>query len=192
MKKKRGKKPAAAKRAPKNPDVGAPKRRRFVEGLIVGKSMRRAALDAGYTQAMADNAGNEIMPRVRKEFQEQLRRKVPHAKLIQRIAEGLNAKETRLAQFEGDYTDQRHLVNYSERRRYAELALKILGFLVEKVEVGGSEEGPVNLNITVKFVKADQDPVCHNSSGPLVPAEQVGEGDNASLGPASKNAPSVP
>jgi phage terminase small subunit len=44
------------KRTPKKSDVGAPKRRRFVQGLIDGKSMRRAALDAGYSKSMAKNA----------------------------------------------------------------------------------------------------------------------------------------
>jgi hypothetical protein len=139
------KKPADAKA------TKAPKRRRFVAGLIEGKSMRRAALDAGYTESMADNAGLKILPGAREELKKELGRKVPHAKLVQRIVEGLNAKEIKLAQFQGKYTDKRHVVNYSERRRYAELAAKLLGYLVQKSEVGSHEEAPLNFSLNVHF-----------------------------------------
>ena len=57
-------------------DVKAPKRRRFVAGLVAGKSMRRAALDAGYTTSMADNAGRKIMPGARAEFKQALNGKI--------------------------------------------------------------------------------------------------------------------
>lgn len=151
--KKKGKKPGPKKselRSPKsrkNVSPKAAKRRRFVEGLIDGKSMRKAALDAGYTPAMADKAGEKIFPAAQKEFREQLDRAIPNAVLIKRIAEGLNAKETRLAQFEGEYTDTRHLTNWSERRRYVELATKLKGYLVDKVELGGPDGGKIPLTV---------------------------------------------
>jgi hypothetical protein len=87
--------------------VKAPKRRRFVADLIEGKSMRKSALEAGYTQSMADNAGQKILPGAREEFQEELARRVPHDKLVQRIVEALNAKETKPAVFEEEYSDRR-------------------------------------------------------------------------------------
>jgi hypothetical protein len=100
---------------------------------------------------MASNAGNKIMPGPREEFKEQLDRKVPRGKLIQRIAEGLDARAIKLAQFEGDFTDKRYLVDYSERRRYVELAAKLLGYLVEKVQVPCPEEAPLNFKLNVHF-----------------------------------------
>jgi hypothetical protein len=130
----------------------AAKRRRFVEGLINGKSMRRAALDAGVSQSMANNAGRTILPGVRDDFQQELGRKFPRGKLVQRIAEGLDAKAIKLAQFEGDFTDKRYLVDYSERRRYVELAAKLLGYLVEKLEVTGAEQAPIDFKLPVNFV----------------------------------------
>ncbi|MGH9504785.1 MAG: hypothetical protein ACRD20_18185 [Terriglobales bacterium] len=154
MKKKRAGKRAAKARATKKPDVKAPKRRRFVAGLIAGKSMRRSALDAGYTQSMANNAGREIMPGARKEFKQEILRKIPHAKLIRRLVQGLDAKETKLVQFEGKISDYRHLVSFRERRRYVELIAKLLGYLTEKVELSGPEETPSNLELHVHFVKS--------------------------------------
>ena len=120
----------------------SPKRRRFVAGLIDGKSMRRAALDAGYSQSMANNAGLKILPGAREEFKRELSRKVPHGRLVQRIVEGLDARTIKLAQFEGDFTDKRYFIDYSERRRYVELAAKLLGYLVEKVEVAELKRPP--------------------------------------------------
>jgi hypothetical protein len=133
----------------------SPKRRRFVAGLIDGKSMRRAALDAGYSKSMANNAGLKILPGIREEFKRELSRKVPKGKLIQRIAEGLDARAVKLAQFEGDFTDKRYLVDYCERRRYVELAAKIMGYLVQNVEVPGADQAPVDFNLQVNFLDPD-------------------------------------
>src|SRR5207244_11999145 len=102
--------------------------------------------------AMSDNAGVKILPGAREEFQEALARRIPNEVLVRRIAEGLNAKETKLAQYEGEYTDERYLVSWSERRRYAELACKLRGLLIEKIEVGQSEEAPLNFELNVRFV----------------------------------------
>ncbi len=139
------KKPAKRKSAkkPKTSEAKAPKRRRFVAGLVEGKSMRKAAIDAGYTQAMADKAGQKILPGAREEFKAALAKAIPISKLVQRISQGLNANETKLSQFEGTYTDARTLVSWGERRRYAELAAKLFGFLVLKVELGGDDGGPL-------------------------------------------------
>src|SRR5438105_11754639 len=131
MKKTRAASKTGKKRSGKNIEVNAPKRRRFVAGLVEGKSMYRAALDAGYSKSMAKNAGEKILPGARNEFKKELARKIPHAVLIRRIAEGLNAKDTKLAQFEGGFSDERHLVAWETRRRYAELTAKLLGYLVE-------------------------------------------------------------
>ncbi len=113
--------------------------------------MRRAALDAGYSPSMANNAGLKILPGAREEFKRALGRKVPHGKLVQRIVEGLDARAIKLAQFEGAYTDKRHMVDYSERRRYVELAAKLMGYLVDKVEVASPEEPPLNFELNVHF-----------------------------------------
>jgi hypothetical protein len=123
----------------------SPKRRRFVKGLIEGKSMRRAALDAGFTQSMADKAGEKIFPNARAEFQDELSKAVPIARLVARIAKGLDAKETKLASFEGSFEDSRDMIAWGERRHYAELAAKLLGFLVSKVELTGEGGGPIEL-----------------------------------------------
>ena len=45
----------------------------------------------------------------------------------QRVAEGLDAMETKFFHFEGRLTDQRHVIAWGKRRAYIELAAKYAG-----------------------------------------------------------------
>lgn len=139
----------------KAPSPKAAKRRRVVDGLIEGKSQRKAATDAGFSESMADNFKQKILPGLVDEFRDELEKKVPHAILIQRITEGLSAFETKHALFEGKFSDTRNLVSFSERRHYVELTAKLLGYLVQRVEIGGKDSGPLEFNLNVSFVDED-------------------------------------
>lgn len=109
--------------------------------------MRKAALEAGYTESMAHNATAKIMPGVRKELQDALARRVPLKKLVDRIAEGLDARETKYAQKDGEFTDEIEVVAWEARGRYAELAAKIMGYLVVQVEMGGLGDKPLQVEV---------------------------------------------
>jgi hypothetical protein len=111
------------------------KKRAFIKGLIAGKSMAQSARDAGYTETMAGNAGQKIMPAVREEFQRILAEHAPPSKLAETIAAGLDAEETEFAKFEGRITDERNVIAWGERRGYAELAAKIYGYTDSKMDV---------------------------------------------------------
>lgn len=113
------------KKKPK--EIQSRRRRKFLAGLLNDKSMRQSALDAGYSQSMADNAGKFIFPHVAAEFRKELERQIPIGKLVTRLAEGLDATESKFAQKDGKYTDERQVINFSERRQYAELVAKLLG-----------------------------------------------------------------
>jgi len=115
--------------------------------------MRRAALDAGYSLAMANDAGRKILPRVADEFSAELEKAIPNALLVRRIAEGLNATETKFAQKNGQFTSTRKLIAWDTRRRYVELTAKLLGYLVDRVQLGGSEDDPpLVFDFNVNFV----------------------------------------
>ena len=106
------------------------KQARFVEGLTEGKSARRAALDAGYSESSADHATTEILPVVERAFGEVIRSAIPVERLVQRLDEGLDAVEVKVAAFEGKISDQREFVDYGQRRAYAELIVKLGGHFV--------------------------------------------------------------
>lgn len=100
-----------------------PKKRHYVENRVQGKSKKAAALEAGYSLTMANNAGTKIeTPEVQEAFSELIRKRIPAEKIIQRIEEGLDAEETKFFQFQGVVMDSKNVVSWSERRAYAELA----------------------------------------------------------------------
>ena len=119
-------------RSPNNPVNRRPtvKQARFVEGLTEGKSARRAALEAGYRESSADHATTEILPVVERAFGEVIREAIPVERLVQRLNEGLDSVETKIATFEGKITDERTFVDYGQRRAYAELIVKLGGHFV--------------------------------------------------------------
>jgi len=118
--------------SPNNPVCRRPtvKQARFVEGLAEGKSARRAALQAGYSASSADHATTEILPVVERAFGEVIRSAIPVERLVQRLDEGLDAVEVKVAAFEGKITDEKAFVDYGQRRAYAELILKLGGHFV--------------------------------------------------------------
>jgi hypothetical protein len=113
--------------SPKNPVFRMPtvRQARFVEGLTDGKSARSAALDAGYSESSADHATTEILPVVQRAFGDVIRNVISVERLVQRLDEGLDAVDVKVATFEGKITDQRAFVDYGQRRAYVELIVKL-------------------------------------------------------------------
>jgi hypothetical protein len=113
--------------SPKNPVKRKPtvRQARFAEGLAEGKSARRAAREAGYSESSADHATTEILPVVERAFGEVIRSAIPVERLVERLNEGLDAVEIKVAVFEGKITDQKAFADYGERRAYAELIVKL-------------------------------------------------------------------
>jgi hypothetical protein len=117
---------------PNNPVKRKPTVRqvRFAEGLADGKSARRAAREAGYSESSADHATTEILPVVERAFGEVIRSAIPVERLVERLNEGLDAVEVKVASFEGKITDHKAFADYGERRAYAELIVKLGGHFV--------------------------------------------------------------
>jgi len=137
------------KRPQKTVEIIGPKevrRQKFVAGMVEGKSMRQAALYAGYSPSMAAQACREILPQVQGLFREALHHKISVGKLAGTIAAGLDATETKTATFEGKITDTLDLVNWGERRASAELAARLMGYLDAPGKPGPESSG-VTLNV---------------------------------------------
>jgi hypothetical protein len=82
-------------------------------------------------------------------------------KLAQRLAEGLDAVETKFFQKEGRVTDSRNVINWSERRNYLELACRIKDLVPAPPKpVEPIHRQPVQLNVV--YMDADGKP----TSGP--------------------------
>jgi hypothetical protein len=100
----------------------SPKKRRYVEERLSGKSRRASALIAGYSESMANHPNKVETQNVREAFAVLIRETVPPERIAKAIMEGLDANETRFFAHEGKVQDSREIPSWSERRQYAELA----------------------------------------------------------------------
>ena len=127
------------------------RRQKFVEGMVDGKSMRQAALDAGYSENTASDAYRAIMPHTREAFRQALHHRISIGKLSDTIAAGLNAEYTQFFADKGTVVDQRITTDYRERREYAKLAANLMSFEPPK-EVTGADGGPLEFLLTTEHV----------------------------------------
>lgn len=109
------------------------KQRKFVEGLVEGKSMYQAAVDANYSEKTANNAGRDI-------------RDLPGTQtLIKNLREALELEgitpqylaEKIKAGIDRAVYDHKDL---SARHKYIETAIKVRGEIIDKSDVSFTVE----------------------------------------------------
>lgn len=109
-----------------------PRQAVFVEGIADGKSIRAAALDAGYSETHAERG---VALTEQPVIKNALRKLLPSVeKIAARINEGMDAVKTETAKFEGHITDTQEFVDFGERRNYLELALRLHGLIDDPKE----------------------------------------------------------
>jgi hypothetical protein len=110
--------------------------RLYVIARLGGKTKKEAALEAGYSESMAENALAKIESKeVRLAFQHMARQAVPVEKILVRLSEGLDASRVRPVISGKEVIDTIEEPDYRERREYLVLAAKFGGYYVEKSEV---------------------------------------------------------
>lgn len=134
----------AKKKSLKNPERLKPRQAKFVEGVVDGKSARKAALDAGYAEHTANKPADILETKSMRAALKELI--APVEKIALRINEGLDAMKTEFAKSEGAITDSRDCVDFAERRQYAELACK-LKELLPGAEDRGTLDNPMIVRI---------------------------------------------
>jgi len=146
---------AAKKKTPKIRVVLKPRQAKLLEGLVEGKSVRAAALEAGYSANTAAHP-EDLLDTVamRKALNHLL---APPEKIAARINEGLDAMETRFFQFQGEVTEARNVIAWGERRAYAELAARLKG-LTPGLPFDPNTDGPSNITVNYINVAALAEP----------------------------------
>lgn len=120
----------------------------FTAGVIEGKTMQQAALDAGFAPSTAASAGRVLLPRAKLTFAAILEHYAPLGKQAKKIAEGMEATHVSRASYEGRFLDEREDPDWETRRKYLELAAKMQGTLADEK---ASTAPPVS--IQVQFVR---------------------------------------
>lgn len=114
------------------------KRRKFVAGLLAGKSQTKAAISAGYSKKCAKSIASEILtkPDVKATFAELLDKAgLTDDHLAARIKELSAAKETKFFQKDGIVTDQRDVEALGVQSDMVQFATKLKGHLVDRLDV---------------------------------------------------------
>ncbi len=124
-----------------------PRLQKFVLGIRDGKSMRQAALQAGYSEDTASNAYRQLMPRTRALFGALLEDHIPLDEQARLLAEGMKAKETKFFAKDGIVTDEREVIAWGARHAFMELAQKVHGHLPERMELTGEDGGELVIKI---------------------------------------------
>jgi hypothetical protein len=155
-----------------------PKKQKYVEGLTEGKTKVQAALDAGYSDAMARSASHSIeTPDVRVAFAELMRKHIPPEKIAQRIAEGMNAMETKFFQKDGEVKTERNVIAWGERREATKLAAELGGYHVPPSRDEGRSGMQIAIGVTVIGAESTPEPMLIDVADqqPATPAdEQIG------------------
>jgi phage terminase small subunit len=110
----------------------------LIKGVVEGKSVRKAALDAGYSPNTAEHAGELLSTEALRGF---CQSRLSLDKILARIDEGMDAEvnESIVLGRKGQEKVQTSTYpNYSERRQAAALAAKLVGAdPASKIEVKG-------------------------------------------------------
>jgi hypothetical protein len=110
----------------------------LVKGIVSGKSVRRAALDAGYSERMANHAGELLSSDALRGF---CQSRLSLEKVLDRIDEGMDAErvETIVLGRKGKETVKfNSSPDYCERRQSAALAARLIGAdPANRIEVKG-------------------------------------------------------
>ncbi|MFI5118613.1 MAG: hypothetical protein ACHP8B_18145 [Terriglobales bacterium] len=106
-----------------------PKKQRYIEGVLAGKSKRQAALDAGFSESMASHATTKIETKdVQVAFAALIRESVPPERISKVIAEGLAATDTKVLKDGTIVPGVLNVAALAERRACAELAAEYGGY----------------------------------------------------------------
>lgn len=119
------------------------RQRKYIKGLAKGQTKKQAKIDAGYA------LGTHVeSPHVRAAFQSLIRRNIDSNKIAQRIAEGLDAQETKFFQYKGKLKT-RNVIAWGERREYAKIATEYGGYFIPKqqIETSGPDGAPIRLDV---------------------------------------------
>lgn len=102
----------------------------YVRNRSKGLNKRQAALKAGYALNTARIATSAIeTPDVKAVFRAIVDRAAGMDAVARTLVEGLHATETRLASFEGKFTDERVVPDYATRAKYAQMISEYAGYV---------------------------------------------------------------
>ena len=125
----------------------SPRKRKYLNERVKGKTKREAALAAGYSHSVAMSATAHIeTPDFKEAFAKAIRHHIPANRIAERVSEGLDATETKLFCQDGQIIESEPRVAWSERRQYAALAAEYGGYFTPAAK----DVTAIQVNFTVR------------------------------------------
>lgn len=133
--------------------------RKAAKDVVMGKPVRQVMRDIGYADSTADKNQGALLENP--EFKDQVgliraALLVKDKKIFQKVAtvlsDGLEAQETKFFSHLGKIRETRNVVNFGERRQYAELVARIFGEFYQK-EDETKKGNVINLNLFLGIVR---------------------------------------
>ncbi|MEE9612553.1 MAG: terminase small subunit [Desulfatiglandales bacterium] len=138
------------------------KQLKFIKHFIECGNATEAARRAGYSERTAKQIASENL--TKPDFQEAIadllkQHGLTDDMLVMKISEGTNAMETKFFQKDGEVRDSREVTAWDTRLRYIETALKLKGYLRQKVDIDATVRAHELIPVDVSnFRVKDDDP----------------------------------
>jgi len=129
-----------------------PRRREYLNNRAQGDSKKEAALKAGFSESMAENAKEKIEKPIAEQLAQAIQARIPLAKIVQRIDEGMDALETKIVQHQGIVTDYVDLVAWAERREYTAMAAEYGQYHIPRQKHEHEGEIHNDVKVVVEFL----------------------------------------
>ena len=108
--------------------------KKYVAARVEGKSKKDAAIEAGYSEKTSASIIDSDV-NVQEAFRRLFNKVVSDQKLVDTIAAGLEANQTKFFTEKGVVIDEREVIDYSERREYTELAARVKQVILKEPDV---------------------------------------------------------
>lgn len=129
--------------------------RKFWAHYVEHQSLAAAAQYAGCkckSLQSYSTVGRQILNSLEPSFNELLDAMgLDDATLARKTGEGLEATRTHLASYEGKFTDEREVPDYSTRAKYVELLGRLKGKFIDKHELSGRDGGDLILQVAPRM-----------------------------------------
>ena len=138
-----------------------PKQAKFAQGILNQELIVDAAIDAGLSanRKTAGELGNRELrkPKVIAAIQLALQQAGITPQLIaDRVREGLDAKEIKFFAEKGIVSDEREVVDFSERREMVKVATNLMGADKKEKDVGGPEDKGIHISVVLNAVRKER------------------------------------
>lgn len=132
-----------------------PQQHALVKNLIKGMSITDAALKAGYSENSPAQSGSQALENIRLKMPEVLEKAgLTDELLIENyLKPALQATETKFAQFEGQFTDEREVLAWNPRLTALDMAFNLKGSYAPKPEA--FQKTAIAVKVTVEHIGRD-------------------------------------